>query len=138
MVLLLFLVNAPYFTYSMNRACGYDPNQCVSIGLLYFLDFSTMISILNRNQEYRMINNLMILQTVIFYILLIANNMSIFYLVYLSRKCKQLRRSTKRFMSLIVENFENGMTEEELKERLILPNGKKPKIVNITFVNMLY
>ena len=89
----------------MNKACNYDNNKCVSVGFLYFLDFATMINILNSKFQYQMVNNLMILQTVVFYILLVANNLSIFYLVYISRKCKQLKRSTKRFMSLIVENF---------------------------------
>lgn len=97
-----------------------------------------MIKILSDNSLWGTINALMILQTVVFYILLVANNLSIFYLVYISRKCKVVSRSTKRFMTLIVENLPQFTPEDKIKSLLVLPNGENPKISSVTFVKSLY
>lgn len=111
------------------------PSACVGIGKLYYIDFQSLVSILKGRQN--VVTTLMTLQTIVFYILLVANNASIFYISYISRKCKDTKRSTKRYMTLLVENIPLNTSEEELRKRLVLPNGKNPTISSVTFVKEL-
>ena len=136
-VVLIFLVNAPYFTYAATVACHRDKTHCVNIGSLYYIDFKSMVRILNTHGQHQIVNVLMVLQTMVFYILLVANNLSIFYIAYISRKCKDVKKSTKRFMTLLVENIPDDTSEEALRLMMVLPDGKNPRISSITFVKEL-
>ncbi len=51
------------------------------------------------------------LQTVVFYVLLISNNLSLFYLVYIEDKCKKNKKSQQKYLSLLIEDLPPDTTE---------------------------
>jgi hypothetical protein len=58
-------------------------HECLDVGPLYYINFTTMIDLLNQNGLDNISQNLIILQTVVFYLLLIGNVGSLFYLSYM-------------------------------------------------------
>jgi hypothetical protein len=52
----------------------------------------------------------MILQAIVFYVLLLANNFSIFYLVWINKRCKKKVESAEKYLTLIVENLPTDTT----------------------------
>ena len=77
----------------------------------------------------------MILQTIVFYILLIANNASIFYLVWVNRHCKKKVESAEKYRTLLVENLPHNTTKESITMSLWL---YAHDIKTITFVKEIY
>lgn len=116
----VLLVNAIYPVFVTYLVCNHfnQDEICVEIGVLRYLAFSDMARALNEHHEEKILTTMRILQTVVFYILLIANNASIFYLLWINRKCKKKVESTEKYLTLLVENLPYDTTEESLLKAL--------------------
>ena len=89
-----FILNSIYPLIMTFYTCShFDPNDeyCLNVGFLYYLDFNRMIELLDNNGEGGASNTLIVLQTIVFYFLLIANIFSVFFLIVLkSQKDREL------------------------------------------------
>jgi hypothetical protein len=90
-----------------------------------------MADALRSHNEDDILATIMILQTVVFYILLIANNASIFYLLWVNRRCKKKVESEEKYLTLLVENLPSDTTEESLMKALDVPSDA---VKSITFI----
>lgn len=87
---MILLINTAYPLYATAYTCNnynnYDnplTSICVIVGPFKYIAFKSLDNTLSNNGHSEMVDVLEGLQTAVFYVLLISNNLSLFYLVYI-------------------------------------------------------